>query len=69
MYDPNLELPEDEEPHYGKYGRTRNAFLQKHRKAYHTTLLFDGMRVTCLNETDDSDNSTMELLITQMAEK
>lgn len=28
MYYPDLKLPEDEAPHYGKYGRMRKAFLQ-----------------------------------------
>ena len=31
MYYPDLKLPEDEAPHYGKYGRMRKAFLQEHR--------------------------------------
>lgn len=26
MYYPNLELPHDEEPHYGKYGRIASSF-------------------------------------------
>lgn len=29
MYYPNLELPVEEEPHYGKYGRMRKAYLQE----------------------------------------
>ena len=31
MYYPDLKLPTDEEPRYGKYGRIRKTFLQKHR--------------------------------------
>ena len=27
MYYPDLELPVDEEPHYGKYGRMRKAYI------------------------------------------
>lgn len=69
MYYPNLELPEDEEPHYGKYGRMRRFYLQEHRKAFHTTLLFDGKLVAHLNEIDDTANARMELLVKQMAEK
>ena len=42
MYYPNLELPEEEMPRYGKYGRMRYACLREHKKAYYTTLLFDG---------------------------
>ena len=42
MYYPNLELPEEEAPRYGKYGRMRHTYLREHKKAYYTTLLFDG---------------------------
>ena len=42
MYYPNLELPEEEMPRYGKYGRMRHTYLREHKKAYYTTLLFDG---------------------------
>lgn len=31
MYYPDLELPVDEEPHYGKYGRMRKAYIKEHR--------------------------------------
>ena len=42
MYYPNLELPVEEEPHYGKYGRMRKAYLQEHHKGLYTELLFAG---------------------------
>ena len=42
MYYPNLELPEEETPRYGKYGRMRHTYLREHKKAYYTMLLFDG---------------------------
>ena len=67
MYYPNLELPEEETPRYGKYGRMRHAYLREHRKAYYTTLLFDSKLVAHLNEIDDSANTRMELLTKQMA--
>ena len=66
MYYPNLELPEEETPRYGKYGRMRHAYLREHRKAYYTTLLFDSKLVAHLNEIDDSANARMELLTKQM---
>ena len=31
MYYPDLELPVDEEPRYGKYGRMRKAYIKEHR--------------------------------------
>ena len=31
MYYPDLELPVDEEPYYGKYGLMRKAYIKEHR--------------------------------------
>lgn len=67
MYYPNLDLPEEETPRYGKYGRMRHTYLREHKKAYYTTLLFDGKLVAHLNEIDDAANAQMELIIKQMA--
>ena len=64
---PNLELPEEETPRYGKYGRMRHTYLREHKKAYYTTLLFDGKLVAHLNEIDDAANAQMELITKQMA--
>ena len=67
MYYPNLELPEEETPRYGKYGRMRHTYLREHKKAYYTTLLFDGKLVAHLNEIDGAANAQMELVTKQMA--
>ena len=67
MYYPNLKLPEEETPRYGKYGRMRHAYLREHKKVYYTTLLFDGKLVAHLNEVDDAANAQMELITKQMA--
>ena len=67
MYYPNLELPEEEAPRYGKYGRMRHTYLREHKKAYYTTLLFDGKLVAHLNEIDDAANDRMDLITKQMA--
>ena len=67
MYYPNLELPEEEMPRYGKYGRMRHTYLREHKKAYYTTLLFDGKLVAHLNEIDDAATTQMELITRQMA--
>lgn len=69
MYYPNLELPVEEESHYGKYGRMRKAYLQEHHKGLYTELLFAGKLVEHLNEVDDTANERMQLLTRQMAEK
>ena len=67
MYYPNLELPEEEMPRYGKYGRMRHTYLREHKKAFYTTLLFGGKLVAHLNEIDDAANTRMELVTKQMA--
>jgi len=67
IYYPNLELPEEEMPRYGKFGRMRHAYLREHKKAYYTTLLFDGKLVAHLNEIDDAATTQMELITRQMA--
>lgn len=67
LYYPNLELPEEETPRYGKYGRMRHTYLREHKKVYYTTLLFDGKLVAHLNEIDDVANAQMEQIIKQMA--
>ena len=67
MYYPDLELPEEETPRYGKCGRMRHTYLREHKKVYYTTLLFDGKLVAHLNEIDDVANAQMEQIIKQMA--
>ena len=67
MYYPDLELPKEETPRYGKYGRMRHNYLREHKKVYYTTLLFDGQLVAHLNEIDDTANTRVELLTKQMA--
>lgn len=69
MFYPDLKLPEDETPRYGKYGRMRKAFLQEHRHGLYMELLMDGKLVKHLNEVDDEVNTQMELIICQMAEE
>ena len=67
MYYPNLELPEEETPRYGKYGRMRHTYLREHKKAHYTMLLFDGKLVAHLNDIDDAANTQMELVTKEMA--
>ena len=67
MYYPNLELPEEEVPRHGKYGRMRHTYLREHKKVYYTTLLFAGKLVAHLNEIDNAANTQMELVTKEMA--
>ena len=67
MYYPDLELPEEEAPRYGKYGRMRHTYLREHKQAYYTGLLLSGKLTAHLNEIDDAANTQMELITKQMA--
>lgn len=40
MYYPDLMICEDEEPHYGKYGRMRKTFLKEHRSRFFAVLFY-----------------------------
>lgn len=64
---PNLALPEEDAPRFGKYGRMRLSFLLEHKKAYYTGLLLDGKLTAHLNEIDEAATSRLELLTKQMA--
>ncbi len=64
---PNLALPEEDTPRFGKYGRQRLSYLREHKKAYYTGLLLDGKLMAHLNEIDEAATSRMELLTKQMA--
>ena len=44
----------------------RHTYLREHKKAYYTTLLFDGKLAAHLNEIDDAANTQMELITKQM---
>ena len=67
MYYPDLELPKEEAPRYGKYGRMRHNYLREHKQAYYTGLLLSGKLTAHLNEIDDAANAQMELITKQMA--
>ena len=67
IYYPNLELPEDETPRYGKYGRMRRTYLREHHEGLYTGLLLSGKLNAHLNEIDETAHARMELLTKQMA--
>ena len=68
-YLPDLELPEDEEAHYGKYGMLRKTYLMEHRKPYYQMLMLQGKLNKHLNRVDREAHERMEVLVIQMAEK
>ena len=68
-YLPDLELPEDEEAHYGKYGILRKTYLKEHRKPYYQMFMLQGKLNKHLNRVDREAHERMEVLVMQMAEK
>jgi hypothetical protein len=67
-YLPDLELPEDEEANYEKYGMLRKTYLEKHRKSLYQSLLLQGKLNRHLNRLDGEAHERMEVLVVQMAE-
>lgn len=68
-YLPDLELPEDEEVHYGKYGMLRKTYLMEYRKPYYQMLILQGKLNKHLNRVDREAREWMEILVAQIAEK
>ena len=68
-YYPDLTLPEEEMPCYGKYGMLRKAYLKDHRKGLYTALLLEGKLTAHLNEVDSMANDRMDVLVRQMQER
>ena len=68
-YLPDLELMEDEEACYGKYGTFRKTYLMEHRKPYYQMLMLQGKLNKHLNRVDREAHERMEVLVMQMAEK
>lgn len=68
-YLPDLEMGEQEEAHYGKYGMLRKSFLKEHRPGRYSSYLLTGKLVSHLNEVDRQAHERMEVLVRQMMEK
>lgn len=68
-YLPDLELPEDEEAHYGKYEVLRKTYLKEQGKPYYQMLMLQGKLNKHLNRVDREAHERMEVLVMQMAEK
>ena len=68
-YLPDLELKEQEEAHYGKYGMRRKSFLKKHRSGLYSSYLLTGKLTAHLNEVDQQANERMKMLVDQMMKR
>ena len=68
IYYPNL-VSTDEEPHYGKYGMMRKAYLKEHRPAMYSLYMLEDRLVEHLNLVDDEAQERMDILVCQMMEK
>jgi len=64
---PDLTLPEEPEPEYGKYGRMRKNFLSEHRKGTYATLMTSGKLSEHLAEIDWTAREQIDLIVSQMA--
>lgn len=65
-YYPDLELPKDEEPHYGKYGSMRLNYIKEYKKGLYSSLRMEGRLISYLNEIDNVANMQMEILVRQI---
>lgn len=65
-YYPDLELPKDEEPHYGKFGSMRSDYIKEYKKCLYSSLRMEGRLIHHLNGIDDTANEQMEMLVRQM---
>lgn len=64
---PNLELPEQEPLHIGKYGLLRKTYLKTHRRIIYINLLTAGTLYKHLAEIDTQSNDRLDCLMRQMA--
>lgn len=65
-YSPDLELPKDEELHYGKYGSMRVSYIKENKKGLYSSLRMEGKLISHLNEIDDTANDQLETLVRQI---
>ena len=65
-YYPDLELPKDEDPHYGRYSSMRLNYIIEYRKGLYSSLRMTGRLISYLNGIDDMANEQMEILVRLM---
>lgn len=68
-YLPDLELMEDEETCYGKYGMLRKTYLKEYRKPYYQMLVLQRKLNKHLNRVDREEHERVDIIMIQMEEK
>ena len=63
---PNLAVPDEPEVHLGKYGSLRLNYLKEHRYGIYLNLLTQGKLSRHLKEIQETAQSRMEQLVTEM---
>ena len=69
LYYPDLEINEEDQPRYGKYGMLRKSYLKNHKKGLYSSYLLAGKLIPHLNQISDEAEKRMTLLVGQMTEK
>ena len=65
---PDITVPDEPEPHLGKYASLRRNYLKEHHYGIFITLLTKGKLHQHLKETQEEAQNRMEQLIAQMAQ-
>lgn len=65
---PDITVPDEPEPHLGKYGSLRRAYLEQHHYGIFISLLTQGILNRHLMETQEEAHRRMEQMTSQMAE-
>ena len=68
-YIPNLAMPKQEKIVLNKYGRMRLKYLKEHKKAEYTIMLMDGMLNTHLKEIQETADSRVQQIISELKAK
>ena len=66
---PNVTLGEMETRPLGKYGRMRKKYLQENRPVLYNSLVFSGKLQSHLLEIEETANSRLEQMMSEMKEK
>ena len=67
QYYPMLEISEQEEHKIGKYGLLHRDYIKQHKRGTYTTLLTEGKLNAHLLEIDAQANSTLEVIVANLA--
>ena len=68
-YIPNLTIPKQEKITLNKYGRMRLKYLKEHKKADYTIMLMDGILNTHLKELQETADTRVQQIISQLKAK